>query len=153
MRTYDYTVAVEWVGNDGRGTEPRDFSRTSELRADGLPAIPGDPPPSFGGAATGWSPEDLLLAALGQCQMLTYLFLCNRAGIVVESYEDAPVGTLAVLGREGGQFDKIVLRPRVTISAGDPALAESLHADAHSQCYIGRSLKSEVVIEPTVVTT
>jgi hypothetical protein len=85
------------------------------------------------------------------CHLLTYLFQCSRNGVVVESYRDAASGTLGVEGAAGGHFTEIVLRPEVTISAGDPQTALELHAAAHQGCYIGSSVNFPVRIEPTVV--
>jgi organic hydroperoxide reductase OsmC/OhrA len=51
-----------------------------------------------------------------------------------------------------GQFSGAVLRPQVTISAGDPALLSELHHAAHQKCFIARSMNFEIGCEPTVQT-
>jgi organic hydroperoxide reductase OsmC/OhrA len=53
-------------------------------------------PPQFKGDATRLSPEELFVASVGSCQLLTYLALAARAGLPVTRYEDRPVGTLAL---------------------------------------------------------
>ncbi len=151
MKNFDYHTVVTWTGNDGTGTSARTYGRDNEIAAGSKATIPGSAPPEFGGDPTAWPPEELLVAAVSQCHLLTYLFQCSRNGVVVESYRDAASGTLGVEGAAGGHFTEIVLRPEVTISAGDPKTALELHAAAHQGCYIGSSVNFPVRIEPTVV--
>ena len=149
-KEFGYTVAVTWTGNDGTGTSERTYGRDNELQVIGKATLPGSAPPEFGGDATAWPPEELLVAAVAQCHLLTYLFVCSRNGVVVESYEDEATGTLVVEGAAGGHFAEIVLHPKVTISAGDPEVAARLHHDAHAGCYVGSSVNFPVRFEPTI---
>ena len=50
-------------------------------------------------------------------------------------------------GRLG--ITRIVLRPRIVFAGRQPDAAEldRLHHDAHEQCFIANSLKSEIVVE------
>lgn len=92
---HTYTVDVSWTGNHGSGTSDyRSYGREHEVAAQGCPAIPGTADPAFRGDPTRWNPEQLLLAALSQCHMLSYLYLCSTNGVVVVSYQDRPVGTM-----------------------------------------------------------
>ena len=150
MKTFQYTVAVEWTGNDGSGTSTGRFGRDNELSTSGKPTIVGSAPREFGGDGVSWAPEDLLVGAVSQCHMLTYLFACSRHGVVVESYRDEAVGTLEVEGAAGGQFREVELRPVVVISSGDPALAVSLHEEASKSCYIGRSVNIAIRVNGSV---
>lgn len=152
MKNFDYEVGVEWTGNDGSGTANPRFGRHNELSASGKPTIIGSAPIEFGGDGVSWAPEDLFVAAISQCHMLTYLHLCSRAGIVVESYRDRATGTLEVGGATGGQFREVVLRPEVVISSGDLARVAALHDDAHQACFVGRSVRTDVRIEARATT-
>ena len=49
----------------------------------------------LGGDPARPNPEDLLLSALSACHMLWFLHLASGKGIVVRSYEDAPLGVEA----------------------------------------------------------
>lgn len=149
MKSFTYEIGVDWTGNDGSGTTTPHYGRDNEVSVHGKPTIVGSAPKEFGGNGTDWSPEEFFVAAISQCHMLTYLYLCSRAGIVVESYNDLAVGTLRLEGT-GGQVETITLRPRVVISAGDPERAKALHADAHRDCFIGASITASVVIEPAI---
>ncbi|WP_343731174.1 OsmC family protein [Duganella sp.] len=146
MTVHNYKLTVTWSGNRGTGTSGyRDYERSHVISADGKPSIPGSSDPAFRGDATRWNPEELLLASASACHKLWYLHLCADAGIVVTAYEDHAQGTM-----NGDRFERIVLRPRVTIAAGDRALAMRLHHQAHAQCYIAKSVNFPIDCEPSI---
>jgi organic hydroperoxide reductase OsmC/OhrA len=144
-REHHYAVTVEWIGNTGQGTaDYRAYARTHRITAEGKPPLIGSADPAFRGDATHWNPEDLLVAALAACHKLWYLHLCADAGITVTSYRDEASGVMAESGA-GGQFERVVLRPRVTITdAAHRERAESLHAEASARCFIRNSVNFPV---------
>lgn len=148
---HKYHVNVEWTGNRGTGTSGyRAYGRDHVIRAADKPDIPGSSDPAFLGDAKRWNPEDLLVASASACHKLWYLHLCADAGIAVLAYVDDAEGTMRD-GPQGGQFAEIVLRPRVTIRAGDDAeRAAHLHHVAHERCYIARSVNFPIRCEPLV---
>ncbi|TAM67625.1 MAG: OsmC family peroxiredoxin [Microbacteriaceae bacterium] len=147
---HHYAVATLWTGNRGTGTSGyREYGRDHVLRADGKPDIVGSSDRVFFGDADRWNPEELLLAALSQCHMLSYLHVAVRHGVRVLAYSDAATGTLQQDASDGGRFTIAVLHPRVTIA--DPAqleLAQSLHAEAAQKCFIAASVNFPVTHEP-----
>ncbi|MDP9883825.1 organic hydroperoxide reductase OsmC/OhrA [Sinomonas atrocyanea] len=147
---HHYSVSVTWTGNRGTGTSGvRDFGREHDVALPGLPVLPGTADPAFRGTADRYNPEQLLLAALAQCHMLSYLFEAARAGVVVTGYSDAATGTLKVHGASG-EFAEVTLRPRVELAdESQRALADRLHDDAHETCFIARSVNFPVRHEPT----
>lgn len=149
---HHYRVEVEWTGNRGSGTDGyRNYGREHVIRVEGKPEIAGSSDPGFRGDATRHNPEDLLVAALSQCHMLSYLHMATMAGVVVTAYADAAEGTMRTEG-DGGRFTEVVLRPTVTISAAsDPARAEAAHEAAHHACFIANSVNFPVRCEPRIV--
>lgn len=149
---HHYAVGLEWTGNRGAGTETyRGYGRDHILSAKGKPAIEGSADRTFHGDADRWNPEEMLLAALSQCHMLSYLHVAVSKGIVVTAYRDAAVGTMKQNNDGGGQFVSAVLRPVVTIA--DPAMAQAAqdaHHEASIKCFIAASVNFPVVHEPTV---
>ncbi|HWL02369.1 MAG TPA: OsmC family protein [Microbacteriaceae bacterium] len=148
---HHYSVRVEWQGDRGTGTSGyRDYSRAHLVTAEGNShPIEGSSDKPFHGDAERWNPEELLLAALSQCHMLSYLHVAVKRGIVVTAYEDDAVGTMRQEG-DGGRFTSVTLRPRVTISAGDPQDAIDAHDEAERLCFIANSVNFPVSHEPTV---
>jgi organic hydroperoxide reductase OsmC/OhrA len=148
---HQYAVDVVWTGNRGTGTSGyRDYGRDLTLSAVGKPELLGSADRPFRGDGDRWNPEELLVAALSQCHLLSYLHMAVTHGVVVTSYADHPVGTMAQEG-VGGHFTRVLLRPQVTIA--DPAqveLATRIHADAGRACFIASSVNFPVDHEAVV---
>jgi len=148
---HHFAVTVDWQGNLGSGTSDyRSYSRDSLLAAAGKPSIAGSSDRAFRGSPERWNPEELLVAALAQCHMLSYLHSAASNGIVVTGYADAASGVMQQAGN-GGHFTSVTLRPVVTIAGGDPALALALHSEASANCFIAQSVNFSVLHEPVIV--
>ncbi|HYN96327.1 MAG TPA: OsmC family protein [Pilimelia sp.] len=148
---HTYETVVTWTGDRGTGTSGyRAYARDHEVDADGRPTIAGSSDPAFRGDDSRWNPEQLLVAALSQCHLLSYLHVCADAGVVVTGYVDRAHGTMAQIPG-GGHFTEVVLRPRVTVAS--PTMLEAatrLHGDAHRACFIASSVNFPVRHEPSV---
>ncbi|MCY7413255.1 MAG: OsmC family protein [Salinibacterium sp.] len=150
---HHYAVQVEWLGNRGTGTSDyRAYGRAHRVDADGKPSILGSADPTFHGDAERWNPEELLLAALAQCHMLSYLHVAASHGVIVIAYTDAAVGTMEQTANGGGHMTSVTLRPRVTIAGGDIEFAEGLHAEASAKCFIAASVNFPVHHEVETLT-
>lgn len=154
MVSHTYHATVTWTGNRGQGTASyRAYDRSHRIVANGKPPIPGSADPAFRGDGDCWNPEDTLVGSLSACHMLWFLHIASVAGWVVEAYEDAAGGTMAMNADGSGQFTEVVLAPQVAISAGDPALNDELHHQAHQKCFIARSVNFPVRCQGTVMVT
>ncbi len=154
MKEHRYELSLEWTGNTGRGTaDYRAYRRDHEIRGAGKTgAIAGSSDRAFRGDAARYNPEELLVAALSGCHMLSVLHVCAVAGIVVTDYTDEPYGTMRENPDGSGEFTEVVLRPRMTITdAARIADAEAAHEKAHAVCFIARSVNFPVRHEAVVV--
>lgn len=149
---HTYATTVTWTGNRGPGTTGyRDYDRSHDTAADGRPTLHGSADRVFRGDAARWNPELLLMAALSQCHLLSYLHCCVQAGVVVTAYVDAATGTMVEDGAGGGRFTEVVLRPRVTVAdAAMTASAQELHELAARRCFIAASVNFPVRHQPEV---
>ena len=156
-----YTLTVRWTGNLGKGTASyRGYSRDHDIEIPGLPKLRGSADPAFHGDRNRHNPEQLLLAALSQCHMLSFLHVAVKHGVVVTGYEDHAEGLMRTNRDGSGQFESVTLRPRVTVAvpamdsapaAGgmpDAGLLAELHAEANKLCFIARSVNFPVLHEP-----
>ena len=149
---HHYATAIEWVGNRGTGTSGyKAYGRETVISATGKHSIDGSSDRVFHGNPERWNSEELLLAALSECHLLSYLHVAATNGIVVTEYTDAATGTMVQTADGGGHFTTVTLRPRVTISAGDAELALALHAEAGTRCFIAASMNFPVLHEPQIV--
>lgn len=117
---------------------------------------PGRPPvdvsaaPQYKGDPSRTNPEELFVASLASCQLLTYLALAPRAGLSVVRYTDEAMGTLTMVDRKM-RMARVVLRPRITIArGGDIAKARTLVETAHENCFIASSVACPVTVEADV---
>lgn len=151
MSTHGYTLTSTWTGNQGSGTSGyRDYTRDVRLSAEGRPDIEASADVPFRGDPVKWNPELLLLSAVSECHMLSYLHACVLRGVVVTSYVDEASAQIEVVGN-GGRFTGATLHPRIEVaeeSMIDDAIAA--HEEAHEWCFISNSLNFEVAIEPVV---
>ncbi|MFQ5786176.1 MAG: OsmC family protein, partial [Alphaproteobacteria bacterium] len=112
-RTHRFACTTRWTGADrGPILSYDDYSRDHMIEIAGKPALACSADGTFLGDSSRHNPEDLLVAALSACHLLSYLAFCARAGVAVVAYEDAAEGTMTVRDRRM-RFTEVVLRPRV----------------------------------------
>ena len=153
-REHSYSATVTWTGNSGQGTAGyKSYTRDHDIACPDKPVIRGSADPAYRGDAGRHNPEDMLVAALSACHMLWYLHLCSSAGIVVTAYEDAADGVMRTHPPGGeGEFTRVTLRPRVTITAeSDAEAAARLHEQANANCFVARSVNFPVHHEPEIL--
>jgi organic hydroperoxide reductase OsmC/OhrA len=155
---HNYAVTIDWTGNRGTGTSHyKAYGREHTITARGRASadqsvILGSSDQTFHGNAERWNPEELLLAALSQCHLLSYLHVAARNGVIVTAYTDAAIGTMEQLPAGGGRFTSVTLRPRVTIADPEQVVfAQGLHAEAARECFIAASVNFPVLHEAETV--
>ena len=151
---HSFRISTTWTGNDGKGTADYRSYRRDHVTTGAAKSAPiaGSSDPAFRGDGSRYNPEELLVASLSACHMLWMLHLCADAGIVITDYQDDAEGTMVLASDGGGQFSRVVLRPRMTITdSARIGEAEALHARAHRLCFIARSVNFPVEHQATVV--
>jgi organic hydroperoxide reductase OsmC/OhrA len=147
---HHYETRLTWADQAGTA-DYRTYPRQHEVVAPGRPVLVGSADRPFRGDPALWNPELLLLAALSECHLLSYLSFCARGGVVVTAYTDRATGTMRQEGL-GGRFTEVVLRPEVVVAdASMLGEAEALHGPAHEACFISSSVNFPVRHEPSVV--
>ena len=149
---HSYAVTVEWTGNRGTGTSDyRAYGRDHTITSGANGSIDGSSDTVFHGDAGRWNPEQMLLAALSQCHLLSYLHVAASHGVVVVGYRDDAVGTMEQTRDGGGRFTSVTLRPVVTIDGDNADLALHLHAEASTKCFIAASVNFPVEHQPSTL--
>jgi len=149
----DCLATVRWRRSGAVFTDNR-YSRAHEWRFDGGAVVTASSSPHVvrvplsDPAAV--DPEEAFVASLASCHMLWFLSLAAQAGFVVEEYEDAAVGVLAKNEEGKLAITVVTLRPKVIFAGTAPTDAElaCLHERAHEECFIARSVKTELRVEP-----
>ncbi len=149
---HHYIVLATWTGDRGTGTSGyRDYDRDVTLEIEGKIALHASADKPFRGDPHRWNPEDLLVSALAECHLLSYLHACVEAGVVVVGYTDKALGRMREHGKGSGAFEEVVLHPRVVVAdASMVDAATAAHATAHARCFIANSVNFPVRHEPVI---
>jgi len=139
MDSKPYFIEAEWTGG-----------RAGNVQAAPLPQLDFSAPPEFGGKAGVWTPEHLLLAALGTCYVATFSAIAEHNRFPFRGLKVA-VEALLEKGPGGLSFARITLRPRLVIpDEAQQAQALLLLEKAKKGCIISRSLAAEVRMDASV---
>jgi organic hydroperoxide reductase OsmC/OhrA len=152
-----YTAEVLWLRGEQDFLSNR-YSRRHVLRFDGGIEVPGSsspqavPLPMSDAAAV--DPEEAFVSSLSSCHMLWFLSLAAKRRFCVDRYFDAAVGVMEKNSDGRMIMSVVTLKPEVQFS-GDPAPTreqiDELHHQAHKECFIANSVKTEVRCEPVYV--
>ena len=120
------------------------------LNADGLPALQSASPIPFDGPGDRWSPETLLVAAVGDCLILTFCAVARASGFAWTSLECDVTGTLDRIERTT-RFVAFEIRARLRVPPGtDPDRARQVLEKAERSCLISNSLSWAIHLIPTI---
>jgi organic hydroperoxide reductase OsmC/OhrA len=136
---HHYTVAT-----NGSGTGD------VELKADGLPTLRSASPIPFDGPGDRWSPETLLVAAVGDCLILTFRAVARASGFAWTALECDVMGTLDRIERTT-RFVGFDVRARLHVPSGtDPDRARQVLEKAERSCLISNSLIAAIHLIPVI---
>jgi organic hydroperoxide reductase OsmC/OhrA len=120
------------------------------LEGAGKPPIVGGAPPEFGGSASVWSPEHLLLCASALCYLTTFQWLASGSGLRYDDFGCRAEGSVAKTPA-GLAFTGIRLFVRVVVSPGDGARAREVLDAAKRSCLVAQSLRPPTDLVAEVV--
>jgi organic hydroperoxide reductase OsmC/OhrA len=149
----EHKAKIQWAQTQGdflKGT----YSREHTWTFDGGVTVPASSSPAavrvpFSNPAN-VDPEEAYVASLSSCHMLTFLYVAARKGFEISAYEDEAVGVMTKNERGIPWVSSVVLHPRITYSGARKPTAEEeahMHHDAHEECFIANSVKTEVKVE------
>ena len=150
---HEYRATILWQRQDGEDFAKGRYSRAHEIRFDGGITIVGSASPSVVplpfSREDAVDPEEMFVAALSNCHMLTFLDLARRAGVIIDSYKDEAVGVMERIAPQRMAITKVTLRPKIVYggAAPDKAKLDELHHQAHELCFIANSVKTEITVE------
>ena len=133
---HQYTVSVS-------GTPDANL-KTS---AANLPILTTAAPENFGGPGDQWSPEDLLIAAVANCTVLSFKAIARASKLEWVSIDCASEGVLDKVERKM-LFTKVTTRVKLVIhSIEDKDKAEKLLIKAEEACLVTNSMTAETHLE------
>src|SRR5215467_8172024 len=108
----EHHASVNWKRTSADFTYDT-YNRAHEVRfKGGAIVLPSSSAPAFRGDAERVDPEEAFVAALSSCHMLSFLAICARKRLTVESYEDDAVGFLEKRADGKLWMARVTLNPR-----------------------------------------
>jgi organic hydroperoxide reductase OsmC/OhrA len=147
-----HTADISWALKESDDFAKGRFSRGHTLSFDGGVTVPASASPHVVGkwaVEAAVDPEEMLVAALSSCHMLSFLHVARLAGFAVAAYADHAEGQVEQIAPGRQAVTKVVLRPRIewTGPAPDKEKLEHLHHEAHEICFIANSVTTRVTVE------
>ena len=141
----EHKITLKWFKGDMPFTYEA-YPRNHTISFKGGAPVTFSASPAYRGDPSKGDPEDMLVAALSSCHMLSFLAICAKKKIAVEAYDDEAMGWME---NDGGRWwlARVTLRPKVRADAATETLAE-IHHLAHEACFIANSVKTAVTVEP-----
>ena len=140
QETHNHRIKAWWTSG-----------RTGIANCDSSPsAIHFTAPPQFGGLEGRWTPEDLLLTAIGSCFATTFRALADYSKLAYADLEVEVAGSVEK-ATSGYAFKNIVTRPLLTTGpATDHERALRLLQKTQDLCLITRAISVTHSFEPTI---
>jgi organic hydroperoxide reductase OsmC/OhrA len=144
-----YTSHLTWNRGNVAFT-PKTYDRTHDISFGGGISIKGSAAPEYLGKAEYVNPEELFVASISSCFMLTFIYLACTKNLVVDTYSAEAVGTLGKNAEGKMAMTEVVLKPSIKFENDqqpDAALLQDLFHKAHDMCFISCSVKTKVSVE------
>ena len=146
-----YIADVSWQLQPGESFATGRYSRGHTIRFDGGVAVAGSASPHVVGK---WAvkdavdPEEMLVAAISACHMLTFLHVARLAGFEIAAYRDHAEGTMQEIAPGKHAVTRVSLHPEIAWNGiiPDTAKLDRMHHEAHETCFIANSVKTEIVV-------
>lgn len=152
----NYTATIIWQRNEAAFTDNR-YSRAHVWKFDGGCTVPASSSPQVVplpfSDASAVDPEEAFVASLSSCHMLWFLSIAAKRRFVVDSYRDEAQGVMEKCADGKMAITVVALRPCVAFSGEQiPSAADiyAMHHQAHEECFIARSVKTQVRCEPVL---
>jgi organic hydroperoxide reductase OsmC/OhrA len=154
----EYKTIVLWSRDGAIFTDNR-YSRGHRWLFDGGIEVPASSSPHVVplplSVTAAVDPEEAFVASLSSCHMLSFLYIAAKRGFLVESYRDEAVGVLAKDSSGKMAMTRVTLHPEVDFGGDKRPTADevvAMHHEAHEQCFIASSVKTDVQCEPVGIT-
>lgn len=147
-----YRATVEWaLAEDAEDFAKGRYSRahTVSFQEHVVPATASAHVVGKWAAPGAVDPEEMFVAALSNCHMLTFLHVARLRGFVITAYRDEAEGVMEKTPEGRMAVTRVTLHPQITYDGRRPTDAErdAMHHEAHEECFIANSVKTQVMVE------
>lgn len=147
---HDFEIRLRWHKTPASAREiGGEYSHESIVTSEKHSALVVSAAEGFGGDTRLWNPEELLMASIAQCHMLSFLYAAHQAGIAIDDYVDETTGTMSYQGGSGA-MTSVTLHPTITTTA-DHVDIDRLHDEAKAMCVLRASVNFPIHLESVVL--
>lgn len=140
LKIFYYETEIEWTKE-----------KEGQIKGPTLPAVTVGAPPEFKGREGQWTPEHFFVASINTCFMLTLLAIAENSKLPLVSFSSVAKGKLERVPGVGYQITEVIIRPRVVIASfEDLGRTPRVLEKAKENCFISKSIKSTVKVEPQI---
>ncbi len=121
-----------------------------KISSENLPTFQTAPPKNFGGPGNVWSPEDMFVATIADCFLMTFRAVSTLSKLDWVTLECKAEG---ILDKEDSklQFTEVILKATLKIKqGGNEERAIRLMHKAEQNCLVTNSIKTKVVLNANV---
>ncbi len=142
----EHKATIKWSRGDAE-FDYESYSRNHRWTFDNGSSVDASAAEAFRGDPANVDPEEAFVASLASCHMLTFLAICARKRITVETYTDEAVGHLGKNAEGELAVTRVELHPVVKFAGTevDPETLRKLHDQSHHHCFIANSVKTEIM--------
>lgn len=152
---YEYNVHLKWQ-RDSDDFDYQTYNRKHSIHFYGGPKIEVSSAPDLYRNPQFQSPEELFIASVSSCFMLTFLSLAAKKNITVDNYiDDATCYRSSLVGKQQA-ITEITLRPIITFPKNrkpDEKSLNQLVKSAHDRCFIANSIIATITVNPLTIET
>lgn len=150
---FQYYAKVTWQRQIDEVFVNNQYSRGHCWAFDGGITVPASASPQVVplpySVAENVDPEEAFVAALSSCHMLFFLSIAAKRQFLIDEYVDHAVGVMQPNAEGKMAMTIVTLQPQI-VFAGEiqPSEADinAMHHEAHDQCFIANSVKTQVLI-------
>lgn len=149
----EYFATIQWSRHQAKFIDNR-YSREHTWQFDGgIEVLASSSPhvvPVPYSNPNGVDPEEAFVASLSSCHMLWFLSIAATKKFVVDSYLDRAIGLMEKNDDGKLAITQIRLRPQIAFVGNNlptEQQIETMHQEAHHQCFLANSVKTEIVVE------
>jgi len=151
---HTYTAETIWMRGEQKFTDNL-YSRKHTLKFDSGIIVAGSSSPLVVPAPysepNAVDPEESLISAISSCHMLCFLSIAAKNGFVIDSYHDNAVGIMKPNEQKKYWVSSVTLQPKIVFSGNQipsKTKIEEMHHEAHDECFIANSVKTDIQVHP-----
>ena len=140
-----HKARIDWQ-RQGKNFDYASYNRNHTWNFENGIEVPASAATQFLGNDDRVDPEEAFVASISSCHMLTFLAICAKKKLIVNSYIDHATGYLSLNEHGRLAITHVTLSPDISWEGDAPApeLLRKLHHLSHQECFIANSVTTRV---------